>query len=199
MSEKKHHKHHDDEEGHDDIIENHGEHEHKEHDNTKHDEAKKAKEKEIEKLKQQIEELAAVKDQYLDKYQRAAAEFENYKRRTTKEKQCLYTDTTVEVLGALLPVLDNLERAIETEDKDDNLEAFKEGVTLIFKQFKQILKEFGVEEIDCVGKVFDPELHNAVMHVEDEKEGSNVVTEQLCKGYKINDKVIRHSMVKVAN
>ncbi len=172
----------------------------KKHESKKHEETKKHKEeKDIEKLKHQIEVISKKSSEYLDSLKRSIAEFDNFKKRTVREKQCLYDDTTGEVIAALLPVLDNLERAIESSDKSENIDSFKEGVTLVYKQFKEILKEFGIEEIDCVGKNFDPKLHNAVLHEEDENLGENVVKEQLCKGYKIKDKVIRHSIVKVVN
>jgi molecular chaperone GrpE len=190
-----------------DGVKNHGskefegkKHDEKKHDEKRHENEKKHKdEKEIEKLKQQIHEITIKSKEYLDGLQRSVAEFDNYKKRTAREKQCLYSDTTGEILAALLPVLDNLERAIVTDDNSENLKSFKEGVTLVYKQFKEILKDFGVEEIDCVGQKFDPQLHNAVLHEEDESLGENVVKEEFCKGYKIKDKVIRHSMVKVAN
>lgn len=167
---------------------------------VKKDENKtKQNEDEVEKLKSQLETVTKKCDDYLLGLQRSVAEFDNYKKRIIREKECIYTDTTGDIITALLPVLDNLERAIGSVDDSDHLKPFKEGVIMVQKQFVQILKDFGVEEIECIGEEFDPELHEAVMHVEDEKIGENIVVEQVQKGYKIKNKVIRHSLVKVAN
>lgn len=129
--------------------------------------------------------------------QRLAAEFDNYKKRTAKEKENLYIEATKDTISVLLPVLDNLERAAEADSNE--VESLKDGINMVLKQFKEVLKEIGVEEIPAKGEQFNPEVHSAVMHIESEEFGNNVVVEELQKGYKIKDKVIRCSVVKVAN
>ncbi len=131
-----------------------------------------------------------------ERYLRLMAEFDNYKKRSAKERENIYTDVRVDTVTKFLPVFDNLERAMKTETAD---EAFKKGVEMTFNQLMDVFKKLGVEEIESVGKPFDPKLHNAVMHVEDEAFGENEIVEEFQKGFKIGDKVIRHSMVKVAN
>lgn len=137
------------------------------------------------------DELDALKDRLL----RTAAEYENYRKRTTKEKEGIYTDATSDVLKEMIPVLDNLERAITL---DGNLEDFKTGIEMTIKSFNSSLEKLGVEEIE-VATGFDPNFHQAVMHVQDESFGTNEVVEVFQKGYKKLDKVIRYTMVKVAN
>ena len=131
-----------------------------------------------------------------ERYLRLMAEFDNYKKRSAKERENIYTDVRVDTVTKFLPVFDNLERALKTETAD---EAYKKGVEMTFNQLMDVFKKLGVEEIESVGKPFDPQLHNAVMHVEDEALGENEIVEEFQKGFKIGDKVIRHSMVKVAN
>ena len=131
-----------------------------------------------------------------DKYLRLMAEFDNYKKRSAKERENIYTDVRVDTVAKFLPVYDNLERALKAETAD---EAYKKGVEMTFNQLLDVFKKLGVEEIESVGKTFDPNLHNAVMHVEDEEKGENEIVEEFQKGFKVNDKVIRFSMVKVAN
>ena len=131
-----------------------------------------------------------------ERYLRLMAEFDNYKKRSAKERENIYTDVRVDTVTKFLPVFDNLERAMKTETAD---EAFKKGVEMTFNQLMDVFKKLGVEEIESIGKPFDPKLHNAVMHVEDEALGENEIVEEFQKGFKIGDKVIRHSMVKVAN
>ena len=148
--------------------------------------------------KQEESELDIQKKQYdelYDKHLRTLAEYENYKRRTQKEKDEIYMNAQIDTIENLLPVLDNLERAISSEESSP----FKDGVEMIVKQLIETLGKMGVSEIEAVGKSFDPNLHNAVMHIEDESFGESVVAEQFAKGYLLKDKVIRHSMVKVAN
>lgn len=146
-------------------------------------------------------EMYEAKDQeskeYYEALQRVMAEFDNYKKRTKKEKEETYSSAAGEVLIAFLPVLDNLERSIASNK--ENAGAFHEGIALVCKQFRDVLKSFGVEEIKTLGENFDPNLHNAVMHVEDENYSEGQIVEELRKGYTLGDKVIRHSMVKVAN
>lgn len=144
---------------------------------------------EIKKLKDENEELK-------NKVLRQMAEFDNYKKRTTKEKDELYTYAKTNCVEQILGVIDNFERALDTECSD---ETFKKGVEMIFNQFKDTLTKLGVEEIEAMNTTFNPELHNAVNQVEDENFGENTVCQVFQKGYKIGDKVIRHSMVVVAN
>ena len=131
-----------------------------------------------------------------ERYLRLMAEFDNYKKRSARERENIYTDVRVDTVTKFLPVFDNLERAMKTETAD---EAYKRGVEMTFNQLTDVFKKLGVEEIESVGKPFDPKLHNAVMHVEDESLGENEIVEEFQKGFKIGDKVIRFSMVKVAN
>ena len=127
---------------------------------------------------------------------RLMAEFDNYKKRSVKERENIYTDVRVDTVTRFLPVYDNLKRALEAETAD---EAYKKGVELTFQQLTDVFKNLGVEEIPAEGETFDPTLHNAVAHVEDESVGENVIVQELQKGFKLGDKVIRFSMVKVAN
>ena len=130
---------------------------------------------------------------------RTLAEYENYRKRTEKEKSDLYSYAVKDVMTKILPVLDNLERglaALPEEAKDDPV---AEGMDKINKQFVKALDDIGVKPIEAAGQPFDPKYHNAVMHVEDEELGENVVAEELQKGYTYRDTVVRYSMVKVAN
>ncbi len=155
--------------------------------------------KEVEEIKAQLEEKSKQCEEYFDKLQRTAAEFDNFKKRTAKEKEALYSDAASDVVSALLPVVDNLERAIEAANNEVNVNSLKEGVELVYRQFKDVLQKLNVDVIEAVGNEFDPNLHNAVSHVDDEQYGNNVVVEEFQKGYIYKDKVIRYSMVKVAN
>ena len=131
-----------------------------------------------------------------DHFKRILAEFENFKKRSQKERETLYNSILSDVVEAILPVLDNLENAVKVETKD---EEYKKGIELVLKQFNDVLKSKGVEEIEALGQTFDPELHEAVRSVQDETKGEKEVVEVYRKGYKIGNKVIRHSMVAVAN
>jgi len=131
-----------------------------------------------------------------DRYKRLLAEFENYKKRSGKEREGLYGIIMGDVVSTMLPIMDNLEKAAEATTEDSN---YKEGILLVIKQFTETLKKFGLEEIESVGKKFDPELHEAVSHVEDSEKGEKEVIEEYKKGYRIGTKVIRHAMVAVAN
>jgi len=155
--------------------------------------------KELENLKAELEEKNKKVEEYLDKFQRSVAEFDNFKKRTIREKDSLYSEAVSDVVSAILPVMDSLERALKACSGDNGLQSLKEGVDLVYRQMKDSLKNIGVEEINCGEACFDPQMHNAVLHVEDEKCGQNMVVEELQKGYVYKDKVIRHSMVKVAN
>ena len=131
-----------------------------------------------------------------DKYLRTLAEYDNYRKRTIKEKESIYPEAKATVVEKFLPIMDNFQRAI---DSAENKDAFYEGVVMLKKQMDEVFTTLGVEEIKAVGEEFNPELHNAVMHVEDEETGENIIVEEFQKGYKIGDRVVRHSMVKVAN
>ena len=166
---------------------------------------KKSETAQPEENKQGAEEKAAepkedpLKDelaQVTDKYLRICAEYDNFRKRTQKEKDNLYGDIRANVITSFLPVYDNLVRALAAETQD---EAYRKGVEMIMNQFNTTLEKLGVTEIKAVGEKFDPTLHNAVMHVDDESKGENEIVEEFQKGFKIGDKVVRFSMVKVAN
>lgn len=131
-----------------------------------------------------------------DRLQRTMAEFDNFRKRTEKEKASMYIIGAKEIIEKILPVVDNFERGLATAQDGD---AFAEGMKMIYKQLMTTLDDLGVKAIEAVGQPFDPSYHNAVMHVDDESLGENVVAEELQKGYTYKDFVIRHSMVKVAN
>lgn len=134
--------------------------------------------------------------EYLDKWQRLMAEFDNYRKRSEKEKADSYDYAVSNTVAEMLPVIDNFERALKVESQD---KSFYAGVEMIYKQMIGVLEKFHVTPIDATGKEFDPNLHNAVMHIDDENLGENIVAEELQKGYLYKEKVIRHSLVKVAN
>ncbi len=152
----------------------------------------------IEDLKAKLEEKTRQCEEYINAVQRNAAEFDNYKKRTVKEKEALSLDAAIDTVKAFLPVVDNLERALKAaEEMEGN--PLKDGVELVMRQLKECLDNLGVEAIAAVDNTFDPELHNAVMHITDDKYGDNIVVEEFQKGYVMKGKVIRHSMVTVAN
>jgi molecular chaperone GrpE len=151
---------------------------------------------EVTKLKDTILLQKEQLDEQEDRLKRLMAEFDNFKKRSTKEREGLYNSLVSDIFTSLLPVVDNLENAVNAETAD---EAYKQGVTLVLKQFKDVLAANGVQEIESVGKTFDPELHEAVASVVDETLGEKEIKEEYRKGYKIGNKVIRHSMVVVAN
>ena len=141
------------------------------------------------KLKEDFEELD-------DRYKRMFAEFENYKKRSQKEKEGIYGMITGDVVATMLPVMDNLQKAAEAKSEDVG---YQDGVKLVYRQFAEALKSLGLEEIETVGKRFDPEFHEAVSHIEDKTKGEQEIVQEYRKGYKIGNKVVRHSMVIVAN
>jgi molecular chaperone GrpE len=146
-----------------------------------------------------LAELESLKEQVVrqeDKYLRLCAEYDNYRKRTAKEKESAWTDAKAETASAFLPVYDNLERALKQETAD---EAYKKGVEMTMNQLKEVLTKLGITEIPAQGQPFDPKLHNAVMHVEDESLGENVVVDVFQAGFQCGEKVIRFAMVKVAN
>ena len=135
-------------------------------------------------------------DELDDRYKRILAEFENFKKRSAKEREGLYNSILSDVIEVILPVVDNLENAAKVETKD---ESYKQGVELVLKQFKDVLTSKGIEEIKAVGETFDPSLHEAVGSVQDDTKGEKEIVQEYRKGYKIGNRVIRHSMVVVAN
>lgn len=148
--------------------------------------------KKKDKKDEQIEELT-------DKVKRNMAEFDNFRKRTEKEKTAMYEIGAKDIVERILPVVDNFERGLAALPEDEQKSAFAEGMDMIYKQLLKTLEEAGVKPIEAVGQPFDPDFHNAVMHVEDESLGENIVAEELQKGYLYRDSVVRHSMVKVAN
>lgn len=135
-------------------------------------------------------------EELTDRYKRILAEFENYKKRSAKERESLYNSLLSDIVTPMLPVLDNLEKAVDVKTED---EAYKTGIDLVLKQFKDVLNTLGVTEIETVGLSFDPEVHEAVSSVQDDTLGEKEIKEVFRKGYKIGSKVIRHAMVVVAN
>ena len=144
------------------------------------------------KKDEQIEELT-------DRVKRQMAEFENFRKRTEKEKSQMYDMGAKSIVEKILPVIDNFERGLAAVPEDAKDDPFVDGMNKIYKQMISVLEEAGVKAIEAEGKEFDPDFHNAVMHVEDESLGENIVAEELQKGYMYRDTVVRHSMVKVAN
>ena len=161
---------------------------------------KKEKEKTYTLTQQQMgaaelaaKQLESVKDQFV----RLTAEYDNYRKRTTKEKDALYQDAKADTIKAFLAVYDNLERAVAAPGDEES--PHKKGLEMIFHQYQDILKKLGVTEIEAQGQPFDPEKHNAVMHIEDETYGESVVAQVFQAGFMLGDKVIRHAIVQVAN
>lgn len=161
-------------------------------DKDKADKKKKRGFKKKDKKDEQIEELN-------DKYQRLFAEFQNFRSRSEKEKAAMFETGAKSIIEKILPIVDNFERGVAALSEEDLESPVGEGMNLIYKQLLQTLTDMGVTAIEAEGKEFDPDLHNAVMHEDNEELGENVVSQELQKGYKYRDTVIRHSMVKVAN
>ena len=138
-------------------------------------------------------------DELNDKLKRSMAEFDNYRKRTDKEKSAMYEIGAKDVIEKILPIVDNFERGLNSIPEDAKGSAFADAMEKIYKQFVKTLDDMGVKPIEAVGKPFDPNFHNAVMHVEDENLGENVVAVELQKGYTYKDSIVRHSMVQVAN
>ena len=147
-------------------------------------------------LLEELEEMKKKFSEQEDKFLRLAAEYDNYRKRSQKEKESLYADAKSDTVLAFLPVYDNLERALKQDTAD---EAYKKGVEMTMTQLKEVLTKLGLEEIPALGKPFDPNLHNAVMHVEDDSVGENTIVEVFQAGFKAGEKVVRFAMVKVAN
>jgi molecular chaperone GrpE len=155
------------------------------------------KEKKQSSKKKKDNELEEKFNQLNDTYLRMLAEYDNYRKRTQKEKESMFSDGISKVVLAILPVIDNFERALISDSSD---EEFKNGVDMIYKQLVTTLEGLGVRELECQGKVFDPTRHNAIMHIDDEQYGENEIVEVFQKGYIYKDEtVIRHAVVKVAN
>ena len=172
----------------------------KEEKNCKSDKKKLKKlEAELAELKQTLVQKDADCAELNEKHLRLAAEYENFRKRSTKEQEGKYADACCDVLTQILPVLDNLERAAQYNTEDSAETPMGKGLELTLKSFSEILSKLGVAEIEALGKSFDPNLHNAVMHIEDENFGENEIVEVFMKGYIKGDKVLRYSMVKVAN
>ena len=147
----------------------------------------------VEQMELAAKQLESVKDQFV----RQTAEYENYRKRTTKEKENIYQDAKADTIKEFLAVYDNLERAAASEGGEDS--PHKKGLEMIFQQYKDILAKLGVTEIEAAGKPFDPEKMNAVMHIDDENFGENEVAQVFQAGFELNGKVIRHAIVQVAN
>jgi molecular chaperone GrpE len=169
----------------------------------KGEESKEAEKKEKRRFgrkpSREEEKIAALEKEKADlndKFLRICAEYDNFRKRSQKEKDALYGDIKANTVTQFLPVYDNLERALKQNTED---EAYKKGVEMIMTQFCSTLEKLGVAEIECLGEKFDPTMHNAVMHVDDEEKGENDIVEVFQKGFKLGEKVIRFAMVKVAN
>lgn len=158
-------------------------------------------EEEMDENAKKIAQLEEKCKEQLDKYQRTLAEFDNFRKRTIKEKASMYDDGVRDTIEKLLPVVDNLERAVLSKEKtpSDAEDTLLTGIKMVLKQLKETLTALGVEEIKAMGEKFDPNLHAAVAHEESKEFGENEVMLEMLKGYKYKEKVIRHSMVKVAN
>lgn len=155
-------------------------------------EAKKKKKEKKDKKDEQIEDLT-------DRLKRSMAEFDNYRKRVEKEKSHMYEIGAKDVIEKILPVVDNFERGFDSISDEEKEAPFAAGMDKVFKQLTGVLEEIGVKPIEALNQEFDPNLHNAVMHVEDDSVGENVIVEEFQKGYCYKDTVVRHSMVKVAN
>ena len=149
----------------------------------------------MEKMEQAAAQLESVKDQYT----RLAAEYDNYRKRTAREKENLYEDAKMETIKSFLAVYDNLERAVAACAGEDPDAPHRKGLEMIFHQYQEILKKLGVTEMEALGAPFDPEKHNAVIHIDDENYGENVISQVFQAGFVLGDKVIRHAIVQVAN
>ncbi len=163
------------------------------------EEVNKEVEEKVETTTENVENNVDVKSEYdelNDRYKRLFAEFENYKKRSQKERENLYGVITGDVVSSILPVMDNLEKAAEAKTEDTN---YQDGVKMVVKQLSDVLDKFGMQAIEAIGEKFDPELHEAVSHIEDPSKGEQEIVQEYRKGYKIGNKVIRHSMVIVAN
>lgn len=187
----------------DDVLKNENiENTDAEQDNAEATEATEATDEKTDSKDEVVDEKAELEkkaNDYLDRYQRTLAEFDNFRKRTMKEKASMYDDGVRDSVLKLIPVVDNFERAVSAVSEEEKESGLYKGIEMVLKQFTEILTSLGVQEIEAEGKTFDPNLHNAVMHIEDENFGENEVAAVLQKGYICKDKVIRPSMVQVAN
>ena len=158
-----------------------------------------AQETEAEKASGKKDPKDAKIEELQDRLRRQMAEFDNFRKRTEKEKSAMYEGGARDIIEKILPVLDNFERGLAAVPEDEKGSSFAEGIEKIYKQFVKTLEDAGVEAIEAKGQQFDPNLHNAVMHVEDDQFGENEISQELQKGYKYRGTVVRHSMVQVAN
>lgn len=147
----------------------------------------------------ELEELKRQSKEYFELAQRTMADFDNFKKRVIKEKEMLYADAVSNVVGKFLQVLDNLETALKLSKGSSDNKQLTDGIEMVVRQFKDALAGLGVEEINAVGEKFDPQYHYAVAHIDDDSYGENEIIEEMQRGYMINERVIRHSMVRVAN
>lgn len=154
---------------------------------------------EIADLSQKLEQKEKELEENIELAQRIKAEFDNYKRRVSREKEQLYTDMAGDIISKFIPIIDNIERAVSAASDGNDSQKVLEGIEMILNQFMDVMNKEGVEEIPALNQQFDPNLHNAVMHVEDEGYEANTIVEVFQKGYMLNGKVLRYSMVKVAN
>ena len=161
--------------------------------------SKKKKKKSARALEIELKKSQEMLADITDKYQRLMAEFENARKRNAKEQSRMYDIGAKEVLAKLLPVVDNFERGLDALSEEEKEGAFAQGIEKIYQQLMTVFDEIGVKAMDAAGKEFNPDFHNAVMHVEDEELGENLVVEEFQKGYMYKDSVLRHSMVQVAN
>ena len=159
----------------------------------------KTEKSEIDILKENLEKAEQTSKDYLDRLQRTMAEFDNFRKRTNVEKTSMFENGAMSSIEKLLPILDNFERAIISTSEEDKESAMFKGIEMIYNQMKEAFKNMGVEELEGVGTEFNPNIHNAVLHIEDENFETNTIVEVLQKGYKYKEKVLRPSMVKVAN
>lgn len=160
--------------------------------------AKSKSDEEVKALKEEIEKQKTELENQKEIFLRTAAEYDNYRKRTEREKTNVYNDATANAVLCMLPVMDSLERAVEAQS-DESDENYLKGLTMILNQMKEAFKNLKVEEFGEKGEEFNPELHNAVAHTDDDSLGENVIATVFQKGYKIGDKIVRHAMVQVAN
>lgn len=164
------------------------------------EEQEAVQEQEAEAPVDKTEELEAKLAEQTDKYTRLYAEYDNFRKRSQREKDARYADAVIDAAAAILPIGDNLERALASEVQSDEANTIKDGIKMVMKQFEETLSKLEVTPIKAVGEQFDPNLHNAVMHIEDENVDDNTIVEEFMKGYVYKgDRVVRYSMVKVAN
>lgn len=155
--------------------------------------------KQLYDAKKELDETNEALDNAKGGYQRMFSEYENFRRRTAEEKEKLSSEVTADVIEKMLPVLDNLERAAECDAQNDSESAVRDGLVLVLRSFRETLEKMGVSEIPAMGETFDPNFHNAVMREDDETKGEGEITAVFQKGYILGEKVIRYSMVRVAN